>query len=251
MKVFMKKSLAFLILFCLALCMIFTACARIPAQNTAGAGSTFGQTVGETTESTTESTTEGNVNQKPYEVVYTRVRETKALATEIPALQEKIDRNYEMTYNPKVQQKVIVQFGNKCDVPYLFRNGYRYYVKEDYIMIEDPDLSIPSFSDLKGKEEYLPQYTYTGTEPFVIELNDEIHYVKYGEWHFYVYAYDGSATSQQTYQSFKEMYANLPKGKYFVYFHLSIEGNDIVKENGELSGREYKMVTPSFILELQ
>ena len=60
-----------------------------------------------------------------------------------------------MTYNPKVQQKVIVQFGNKRDVPYLFRNGYRYYVKEDYIMIEDPDLSIPSFSDLKGKEEYL------------------------------------------------------------------------------------------------
>jgi hypothetical protein len=47
------------------------------------------------------------------------------------------------------------------------------------------------------------------------------------------------------------MYEELPKGKYYVYFDICVYGNDIVFENGEIYGREYKTVTPSFVLELK
>ena len=47
------------------------------------------------------------------------------------------------------------------------------------------------------------------------------------------------------------MHEELPKGKYYVHFDITVYGNDIVKENGEVCGREFKMIIPAFILELQ
>ena len=246
----MKKSLILLISFCLALCMIFTACAKnIPPEDTAGSQETKdAASEGETTE---PSATKGSTTKytKPYEVVHTSVRETKALQTEIPELQEKIDWISVSNGYPQVQQKLVLTIGDKRDVPYLFRNGHCIYVMEDWMMVPLPNFSIPSLSDFQSKEIYMPTYTYTGTETFLIELNDEIYYVKQDEWYFSVTSYDGSM--EKTFGSFQQMHEELPKGKYYVHFDITVYGNDIVKENGEVCGREFKMIIPAFILELQ
>ena len=227
----MKKSIILLLSFCLVFCVIFTSCAKIP-QNTDGSS--------ETTESTSY--------KKPYEVCYTSVRETKALATEAPELQQKIDWNYEMTYNPKVQQKVLINFGDQRNVPYLFRNGNACYVKQDDMVITDPDFTVYSFSNLQAKEAFMPVYTYTGTEEFSIELNDKLQSLDDSFW-FDVTSCGGS--EEKRYFSFEDMYGELPKGKYYVCFDLTIYGNDIILESGEVHGREFKTVTVSFVLELK
>lgn len=228
----MKKSIILLLSFCLVFCVICTACAKIP-QNTDGSS--------EPTKSTSY--------KKPYEVCYTSVRETKALKTEASELQQKIDWNYEMTYNPKVQQKVLINFGDQRDVPYLFRNGNACYVKQDDMVITDPDFTVYSFSNLQAKEAFMPVYTYTGTEEFSLELNDEPYPMVEEEMIVRAQPLDGS--EEQIFRGFREMYEELPKGKYYVYFDICVYGNDIVFENGEIYGREYKTVTPSFVLELK
>lgn len=252
----MKKSLIYLIIFCLAFCLIFTACATRRPQNHDGSQSTTdskSSATKETTESTsqqtteqssaTEITTQTTKQTKPYEVCNTKIRETKALQTEIPELQEKVDMNVETEGKPKVQQKVMLTFGDHRDVPYLFHIGANTYVEKDYLMIWDPGPS-PSLYDLQSKEEYMPVYTYTGTETIVLELNDEICNFRY----FNVISYDNSI--KKIFFTFEEMYKALPKGKYYVYFYLTIYGNDIIGNYGYV-GREEKGVIPAFIVELK
>ena len=159
----LKKSLIYLIIFCLAFCLIFTACATRRPQNHDGSQSTTdskSSATKETTESTsqqtteqssaTEITTQTTKQTKPYEVCNTKIRETKALQTEIPELQEKVDMNVETEGKPKVQQKVMLTFGDHRDVPYLFHIGANTYVEKDYLMIWDPGPS-PSLYDLQSK----------------------------------------------------------------------------------------------------
>lgn len=237
----MKKFLVLLAMFCLALCMVFTACAKIPAQNTSQ------DTEGAQLESEDQSTKESTTVKKPYTVCYTSIRETKALRTEIPELQEKIDRNCAAEEYPHVQQKVIVQFGDQRDVPYNFQWG-GWYVEEDHITYYPCFPTAYALEDFQSKEEYMPTYTYTGTESFSIELNDELYHID-EYWCFEVISYDGSI--EKTCWSFEEMYMDLPKGKYYVYFDLIIYGNEIIPENGGTKSRENKTVHATFILDLQ
>jgi hypothetical protein len=263
----MKKSLIYLLVFCFAFCLIFTACATKVPQNTDGSQSTeSSQSTTETKTSATEETTESTsqqttkqsteaattakattTNRKPYEEVYTKIRETKALQTEIPELQEKIDSYAENLTLPDVQQKFIVSFGEHRDVPYLYHTWHRAHVREDYLMIWDPREN-PSFSDYRSYEKYMPTYTYTGKEEVVMEVNDEIYTPDPRGAFIDVIAYDNSA--KESFFSFQDMYQELPKGKYYVKIYIEFYGNDIRGIYG-YTGREFKSAMALFVLELK
>lgn len=246
----MKKSLILLIAFCFALCMIFTACTELPSQETTTAGSASGE---QTTSATEESTTETG-GEDDGTKFYTRIRETQALQTEPPELQEKIDRNHADGLRPEIQQKVILQIGDKRDVPYHIQVS-RSYVENHKI---EARMQVPDYYDLREVEEYLTKYTYSGTETFSLEVNDELLPAdKQKIPNLQVYYVDGSFIMEESFQSLEAMYAALPKGEYYVCLRLRLLGNDIVTADGEhipTMGRysyESRIVQAAFILELQ
>ena len=267
----MKKSIIYLLIFCLAFCMIFTACATRMPQNTDDSQSTSGSqsttdsqsttesktsateetTSQQTTEqsSATETTTQTTKQTKAYEVCHTKIRETKELQTEVSELQEKVDRYYEMDFEPKVQQKVIITIGDHRDVPHLYRTGHNQFVRYDYLVNQDPG-SAPSFSKLQDWEEYMPVYTYTGTEAFVMELNDEIYNFENLGQRAYFRARSCDNSINKSFFSLKDMHQALPKGKYYISIPVTIYGNDIIGDRGYVD-REFKAVRVYFVMELK
>ena len=253
----MKKMLMSLTLFCLLFCVIFTACADHSPSDTSAdpAGPSQTSSSAETTEQTssaTEKTTEISTTEytKPYTVCYTEICETKELITEIPELQEKIDRNdknqgSDLSYH--FQQKVIVSIGDHRDVPYIFDMGGGQYFQKEYV-IYPYFAGEPYFSELEREAEYMPTYVYTGTETVVIELNDEI-LSKNPVREFSVQPVDGSARSR-SFDTFEEIYAELSTGKYYVTYLIEIFRNDIFAENGEYLGRESRCIAIAFMVEL-
>ena len=142
----MKKTLLLLLILTLVLCCFISCRTGMPNDTTSAdpAGESQTSSSEETTEqtsstetsateetteaSTTENTTEASPTEytKPYTVCYTEVCETKELVTEIPELQEKIDRNdknqgSDLSYH--FQQKVILSVGEHRDVPYIDRKS--------------------------------------------------------------------------------------------------------------------------------
>ena len=248
----MKKSLILLIAFCFAFCVLFTACAIKNPQNTNESQSKT-ESTSDTTETTEteETTTQTTKYTKPYEVCYTRVRETKALQTEAPALQEKIDRNYEaQSYMFKVQNKVVIQIGDQRDVPYIFTVGGGQIFQYEYLFYPYFGGS-PSFSEVQKKAADLPTYTYTGTEDVTIELNDEIYSTSSTKREFIVRWMDGEQYMVKDYTTLQEMYNDLPKGTYYVHFLLEIHGNHVYGEQSNYLGLESINVAPVFIVELK
>ena len=274
----MKKSLLYLILFCLVLCMICTACAKIPAQNTDGSQTTSGSVSTSDSESTSESASTSDFEstsesastsssqltsatdetsattteyRKPYEVCYTEIRETKALATEVPELQEKIDRNYEKQGDEhKFQNKVIIQIGDQRDVPYVFEMGGGQLFYHEYI-IYPYFAGNPYWREMQEVNEYIPTYTYTGTEDYVIEVNDEIYSTDYSTWYLDVSYLKGEEVMWASFDTLEEMYAALPKGQYYINFHLTVYGNNIFGEKGNFITTEHTFIVPVFIIELK
>ena len=239
----MKKFLIYLIAFCLVFCVICTACAKIP-QNTDGSS--------EPTKSTSY--------KKPYEVCYTSIRETKALATEIPNLQAKIDRNYDAQGSRrKYQNKVVIQIGDQRDVPCLFEMGGGQFFHDEYI-IHPYFAGSPNFSELSRNSYSMPTYIYTGTEAITIELNDEIYFMTDPDSHetelnkigsFTVRSLDGETVTWESFGNFEQMYEKLPKGKYYINFLLQVYGNHIFREDGKYIGLESKSIVPAFIVEIK
>lgn len=278
----MKKMLILLTLFCLVFCVIFTACSDISTQHTDADPTGESQTSSreETTESAdTEETTETSSTEgtssteevtetsatsateettessstRPYIIYYTEVCETKELMTEIPELQEKIDRNDKNQSSDLLyllyhfQQKVILSIGDHRDVPYIFEQGggilfqygglvYCYFGGD------------PNFSELERNAEYMPTYIYTGTENVVIELNDEVLSANPMR-KFEVCPVDGSERNR-SFDTFEEIYEELPKGKYYVTYLIEIYRNDIFTEYGEYVGKEHKCIAIAFMVEL-
>ena len=197
---------------------------------------------------------------KPYEVCYTSVRETKALATEIPNLQAKIDRNYEAQGSGrKYQNKVVIQIGEQRDVPYIFEMGGGQFFQKEYIVY--PYFSgSPKFSELLRNSYSMPTYTYTGTEEITIELNDEICLMADPDGSetalntigsFTARSLDGETVTWESFGTFEQMYEKLPKGKYYIDFLIQVYGNHIFGEDGEYIGLEFKTIAPAFILEIK
>ncbi len=199
-------------------------------------------------------------HEKPYEVCYTSVRETKALATEIPNLQAKIDRNYEAQGSGrKYQNKVVIQIGEQRDVPCIFEMGGGQFFQKEYIV--HPYFSgSPKFSELSRNSYSMPTYTYTGTEEITIELNDAICFMTdpgssetalntIGS--FTARSLDGETVTWESFETFEQMYEKLPKGKYYIDFLLQVYGNHIFSESGQYIGLESKSIAPTFILEIK
>ncbi len=109
----------------------------------------------------------------------------------------------------------------------------------------------PYFSKMQEKEEYLPVYTYTGIENVVILVDDEIHSTDYATWWFDVRWMEGEQEMWRKYDTLREMYEDLPKGTYYISFHLEIFGNYVYGKNGNYIGQESTNVVPVFILELK
>ena len=253
----MRKSLILLIAFCFALCMIFTACAKnILPEETAGAvNAESSSSRSEQTTSTAEKSTDGTTEKESGTKFYTKIRETQALQTEASDLQEKIDRNHADGLRPEIQQKILLRIGDRIDVPYNFQL-YRSYIEDHKPMAAMSNS--PDFFGLRDMEEYLPVYTYSGTEIFEIELNDEpLIPEEERTWYLEVHYTEGSVVKLECFETVEEIYEALPKGKYYVGFMLRIKGNDVVSEDGEPIvsmgpySCEYRRILATFILELQ
>ncbi len=232
--------------------MTFTACANIQksSENT-----TESQ---ETTESSAEST-----QKKFYPYYCTSIRETKALQTEVSALQEKLDWNdIDILGFEDCQKKVIVQIGDHRDVPYIFECGGGYWVRNNGLCLGY--MGTPYFKDIQAKEEYMPVYTYTGTESVIIEFNDEIVNVLNedgeAELKLEVFFYDESSQKSgetfKRFENFEEIYENLPKGKYYVGFVLDLQGDYVFEQHRQEAelvywGIEHTHIMPVFILEIK
>ena len=201
-----------------------------------------------------------NQAQRPYTVYYTSVRETKALATEIPNLQAKIDRNYKKQGNRrKYQNKVVIQIGEQRDVPCIFEMGGGQFFQDEYI-IYPYFAGSPDFSELSRNSYAMPTYIYTGTETITIELNDEIYFMTDPDSsetelnmisRFTAIPLDGETVTWESYGTFEQMYEKLPKGKYYINFSLQVYGNHIFCEDGKYIGLESKSIVPAFILEIK
>ena len=252
----MTKSLILLILFCLIFCAFCTACTNIDnttdnttENTTSGTTENEVQSTSDSLSDSTQETTTASTKNTDNRNYYLKELETKELKTESPELQEKIDRNVQ-DLSPEYQQKLIIQIGDQRDVPYIILRGGGMQLDGygmNFIYLT-PDFSARSFSGLQSKEEYMPTYIYTGTEEFVIELNDK-KYSDYSKFSFTVNFYDGSETKYFT--RFEDIYENLPKGKYYVHFEFNLCGHWIVTKNGSAVDCEYLTVSPAFILELQ
>ena len=275
----MKKSIMYLLIFCLAFCMIFTACAtRMPqntddSQSTSGSWSTSGSqstsdsqsttesktsateetTSQQTTEqsSATETTTEKTVATThwidPYLIGHTVARERKELQTEVPELQEKIDRN---DISSEFPVKLIVQIGDQRDVPYIFRMGGGMMCGLGGYVIYPYFAGSPYFREIEAKKEYIPTYTYTGTETLTIELDDE-DLDQEMWWKLTARYFEGDIERYKRYDTLQEMYEDLPKGTYYVHTSITLYGNHIYGVRGNYIGQESTEVVPVFILELK
>lgn len=238
----MKRCLVLLTVFCFAFCMLFTACANVKKpENT-------------TEQSTTEQSTADTTQKKIYPYYYTSIRETKALQTEASELQEKLDRNdLDLTGFENSQQKVIVQIGDQRDVPYIFECGGGHWVSNTGSGLCLGYYAAPSLEEIRAQEEYIPVYTYTGSESFTAEFNDET--VKFMETDSYD---DGESLSAVPHNSadgggsgkfdnFEQMCEELSAGKYYVTFTLTILGNHIYSQSTPDAEPKYGDIECTFI----
>lgn len=205
--------------------------------------------------STSETSTSTETNSPIIDIqrYHTKKRETQPLQTEIPELQEKIDRYQDQGHG--IPSKIVIEVGEQRDVPYLD------FVCGEFIdnggIVRPERLFALSNEDIIDNAQYYPTYVVTENDCINIYSNDE----RLESFALAVIDLNKENSKLSIFNTLEELVSTMPTGKYFVKVDVVCYGDYIMDEYGdhlyhnkgssrESIATEYKQYEAYFILEL-
>ena len=246
----MKKMLSLLLVLSL---VVLTACANTENPDTTTEQITDTTQTTETTtasEQTTETSrqTEETTTERKY-IFETEICETTPMKTEIPELQEKIERNRKIS--PHVANKVVIHIGSQKDIPHLRFGNSGYYFDETnqqaWEMMGGGSDGYPRTSLEELRSWDIPVYQAKSGDRFAVYVNDALQYPS----GIVVFDYTEDETRPEflTFNDFTLMCEELGSGTHYAYINVKCKGDRILV-NGEYDRTEYMEFRAYFILEI-
>ncbi len=242
----MKKILSLL----LVLSLVFlTACANTETNDTTTEQTTETAQTSDTT-TISEQTSETSETTRPFPVYETEIRETEPLQTEIPELQEKIDRNQEDF--PWIANKIVIEIGDQRDVPPFYHGNVSYVFTGNFIGetlaggFDGLSHVYKSFFD--NEKIDFPIFRVKEGDSICIYIND----IPEEKLNFIVldYTEDENNPDHIRYQDFETLCTELGSGTHYVYTDLKCEGDHVYKD-GIYQLTELVWFRAYFVLEIE